>query len=292
MKIFLSTFFTLLTVVNSMVNEEIKVTGIEHNTAVIVCPYTKGYEDYPKYFCKGIYKECRYIIRTDVKERWKYEGRFSLQDDTDKKNIVVTITNLSMNDAGPNGCGIETTGQDPFTLVHLTVIKAPKPPKPQKPHQSTSTTAKTSTQTQPKGAIGGVLLMLAVISAMFYVFRCKPGKNETDHVHSEVDNEDVRLYEEIQPSNPTQDADTISTNQNPRPACITIYSSITNPTPELHSEYTLATNPKPITDSSQSDQSSNDPNYSKIYFINNKTLDSTVSCNDTTYSTVQKVLKD
>ncbi|KAG9262794.1 CMRF35-like molecule 9, partial [Astyanax mexicanus] len=102
---------------------KIKVTGIEHNSAVIVCPYTEGYEDYPKYFCKGIYKECRNIIKTDGKERWKYEGRFSLADDTDKKKIVVTIPNLSMNDAGQYGCGIEITGPDPFTVVCLTVNK-------------------------------------------------------------------------------------------------------------------------------------------------------------------------
>ncbi|KAG9262772.1 CMRF35-like molecule 9 [Astyanax mexicanus] len=129
-----------------MVHEKIKVTETEHNTAIIQCPYTEGFEDYPKYFCKGIYKDCRIIIKTDGKERWKYEGRFSLADDTDKKKIVVAFSNLSMNDAGPYACGIEITGPDPFTVVYLTVNKAPKPPKPPKPHQTPTTISISTTK--------------------------------------------------------------------------------------------------------------------------------------------------
>ncbi|XP_072513824.1 uncharacterized protein [Salminus brasiliensis] len=129
MKIFLSTLFILLAVVSGEVCEEIKVRVTEHKTAVIPCPYAKGYEDYPKYFCKGIYKDCANLIRSNGKDMWTYEGRFSLADDTEKKKVVAYMANLSMEDAGPYGCGIETKWRDPFTVVYLTVIKAPNPPK-------------------------------------------------------------------------------------------------------------------------------------------------------------------
>ncbi|KAL6482262.1 hypothetical protein MHYP_G00103420 [Metynnis hypsauchen] len=130
--------FTLLAVVSGMLHYEITETGTEGNIAVITCPYGQGYESYTKYFCKGIYKVCETLIKTNGKDSWTYKDRISLTDDTEQKKLMVTISDLRMEDAGQYGCGIEITGRDGFTLVHLKVNKAPKPPKrtQSKPTQS------------------------------------------------------------------------------------------------------------------------------------------------------------
>uniref|UniRef100_A0AAR2KV84 Immunoglobulin V-set domain-containing protein n=1 Tax=Pygocentrus nattereri TaxID=42514 RepID=A0AAR2KV84_PYGNA len=93
------------------------------NIAVITCPYSKGYESYTKYFCKGGYTDCENILKSNGKDSWTSKDRIIMNDDTEQKKLVVTIRDLRMEDAGDYGCGIETTGRDPFTLVHLKVIK-------------------------------------------------------------------------------------------------------------------------------------------------------------------------
>ncbi|XP_037399735.1 uncharacterized protein LOC119264820 isoform X1 [Pygocentrus nattereri] len=123
------TIVMLLSVVSGMLHVEITETGTEGNIAVILCPYSKVYESYTKYFCKGLYKDCETLLKSNGKDFWTSKDRIIMNDDTEQKKLVVTIRDLRMEDAGDYGCGIETTGRDPFTLVHLKVIKAPKPPK-------------------------------------------------------------------------------------------------------------------------------------------------------------------
>uniref|UniRef100_A0AAY5EXI2 Immunoglobulin V-set domain-containing protein n=1 Tax=Electrophorus electricus TaxID=8005 RepID=A0AAY5EXI2_ELEEL len=115
--------FTFLSAVGSMLCAQIRKTGTEGNVAVIQCPYAKGYEAYLKYFCKGTYKDCVSVVKTDGKEPWAFQGRFSLHDNTEKKMFVVTITALRIEDTGQYCCGIESVGSDPFTVVQLTVSK-------------------------------------------------------------------------------------------------------------------------------------------------------------------------
>lgn len=63
------------------------------------------------------------LLKTDSKNPWVFEGRLSLNDNTERNKIVVTISNLSRADMGQYGCGVEITGRDLFTVVHLTVTK-------------------------------------------------------------------------------------------------------------------------------------------------------------------------
>ncbi|KAL6482083.1 hypothetical protein MHYP_G00101630 [Metynnis hypsauchen] len=125
-------------VVSGMQHEEITETGTEGSIAVITCPYGVEYESYTKYFCKGLYKDCETLIKTNGKDSWTHKDRISMDDNIEQKKLMVTISDLRMEDAGNYGCGIEITGKDPFTLVHLKVNKAPKPPKrtQSKPTQS------------------------------------------------------------------------------------------------------------------------------------------------------------
>lgn len=102
---------------------DISEEGSEGSTAVILCSYPARYKTYPKYFCRGIYKDCKTLIKSDGQNPWILNGRLSLNDNTEKNMFAVTITNLSKGDTGRYGCGVEVIEQDPFTVVHLTVMK-------------------------------------------------------------------------------------------------------------------------------------------------------------------------
>lgn len=107
----------------AMLNDEVHEVGIEDGAAVIKCHYTASYQPYPKYFCKGIYEDCKTLIKSDSRIPWTFEGRLSLFDDTEKSMFVVNINNLSLGDHGKYGCVVNITEQDLFTVVHLTVRK-------------------------------------------------------------------------------------------------------------------------------------------------------------------------
>ncbi|XP_076141029.1 CMRF35-like molecule 8 isoform X2 [Alosa pseudoharengus] len=109
----------------------IQVTGCVGRSAVIRCPYDRGYEGNPKYLCRGkcIWGSKDITIRTDDGQTKAINGRFSLHDDTITGVFTVTITGLSAGDSGEYWCGI-TTGPgkyDIYTEVELNVKKGPPP---------------------------------------------------------------------------------------------------------------------------------------------------------------------
>ncbi|KAL6482084.1 hypothetical protein MHYP_G00101640 [Metynnis hypsauchen] len=173
----------LSAVVSGMLRDEITETGTEGNVAVITCPYGEGYESYTKYFCKGTYKDCETLIKTNGKDSWTYKDRISLNDNTEQKKLILAIRDLRMEDAGQYGCGIESTGRDPFTLVHLKVNKAPSvsPTVSAALHSATHFLNQHSTsETGPSStappylavfiplSVGAVLLLLVGVSQVFY----------------------------------------------------------------------------------------------------------------------------
>ncbi|XP_066518295.1 CMRF35-like molecule 6 [Hoplias malabaricus] len=281
MKTSLVTVCTLLTVVSGgggMIHDEVKETGTEGSAAVIHCPYTKGYETYIKYFCKGVYKNCTTLLQTNGEDSWRREGRLSLNDKKIQRLIVVTIKDLRIEDTGPYGCGIERIGQDPFTLVHLTVNKAPRPPqRPQTTTVSTTVSSTVSTHTTPGnstaavtnttgnsskltdpqpsassgslptagGALCGVLLVLIVISGLYCALRSRASKDTRALVsgrsNSVRNTEDVPLYEEIQA---TDVNNSITTHQ-----CPAEHSRNTSTTDQRHNSHpTITTVYSTVTD--------------------------------------------
>ncbi|XP_035390444.1 uncharacterized protein LOC118242606 isoform X3 [Electrophorus electricus] len=245
MKTFVSLSCTLLSAaVGSMLCAQIRKTGTEGNVAVIQCPYAKGYEAYLKYFCKGTYKDCVSVVKTDGKEPWAFQGRFSLHDNTEKKMFVVTITALRIEDTGQYCCGIESVGSDPFTVVQLTLLRLhnlnphPSPllhstPTPLKCENvcehtglslstnGTGNATETGNSTQPSGTFiyaGGVfitvLLVLPITSGIFFALRCRADKSLPN---SQENMENFPLYEEMQQSDPTHTNVSVSTNQGPVP---------------------------------------------------------------------------
>ncbi|XP_076118353.1 CMRF35-like molecule 8 [Alosa pseudoharengus] len=115
------TFIICLITVLSCVRCEITVRGHEGGDAVINCPYQQGYESYPKYLLKGA-KYGVDVIWSDGKAEWTHRGRVSLQDKKDTNIFTVTIRDLTLEDAGIYGCGVDTWEIYNKTLVKLTVV--------------------------------------------------------------------------------------------------------------------------------------------------------------------------
>ncbi|KAG7316130.1 hypothetical protein KOW79_020996 [Hemibagrus wyckioides] len=158
-KKFFSTTFILLAAVPSVVSGGVRVKGPLGGNVSVHCSYPKENENVEKYFNKGKpetqlvrlegtemwLQDSRFSLKDDEENRnyqepecggcwallvrgeendWKLEGRLTLFDNKEKNVFVVNIGNLSVQDAGRYGCGVETTGQDLITVVHLTVMKA------------------------------------------------------------------------------------------------------------------------------------------------------------------------
>ncbi|XP_067260306.1 polymeric immunoglobulin receptor-like [Chanodichthys erythropterus] len=119
MKIILT--FTLLMIPG--VVSSISVTGYSGGGVTITCKYDEGYAAYVKYFCKGQWSDCTDQIKTDIKDKWVYNGRFSLYDDTRSEVFTVTIRDLREQDSDTYWCGTERVGKDLYTEVNLEVIR-------------------------------------------------------------------------------------------------------------------------------------------------------------------------
>lgn len=89
--------------------------------ASVPCSYLKENENYAKYFNKG--KPETQLVRLDRGERWVRNSRFSLEDDKENRKFIVTIRNLSVEDAGLYWCGVYNWLRDYRTEVNLDVVQ-------------------------------------------------------------------------------------------------------------------------------------------------------------------------
>ncbi|KAI3352925.1 hypothetical protein L3Q82_019506 [Scortum barcoo] len=106
---------------------KIRLSVQEGEVVNIPCRYDSGYENYPKYFSKGIYADRKKIKSTDktFKEMIP-EGKYSLWDDTKERVLRVTIHYVTLSDAGTYWCEIDTYTFDPKTEIKLKVYKGKK----------------------------------------------------------------------------------------------------------------------------------------------------------------------
>ncbi|XP_042305903.1 CMRF35-like molecule 1 [Sceloporus undulatus] len=92
----------------------------------VVCRYTKGYEDYAKYWCQGdSWRSCKTVVKTGGTEAEAKAGRTFIKDNRTSLHFTVTLEKLTEEDAGTYWCAIERTGSDPGFLVTITVLPAP-----------------------------------------------------------------------------------------------------------------------------------------------------------------------
>ncbi|XP_041961242.1 CMRF35-like molecule 2 isoform X3 [Alosa sapidissima] len=107
---FMIILFCLLAGVHP-VESVIQMTGDVGKSAVIRCPYDRGYEGYSKYLCKG---SCLHltlkskIVKTEAGQTKAINGRLSLHDNTTAGVFTVTITGLTAEDSGQYWCGVKT----------------------------------------------------------------------------------------------------------------------------------------------------------------------------------------
>ncbi|XP_051560662.1 uncharacterized protein LOC127445002 isoform X2 [Myxocyprinus asiaticus] len=103
----------------------ISVTGYSGGEIIITCRYDKGYERNAKYFCRHtdvLTQKCKDLIRTDIKDEWTHEGRFSLYDDTRAAVFTVIIRDLNKQDSDKYYCGTDISySGDLYTEVNLNV---------------------------------------------------------------------------------------------------------------------------------------------------------------------------
>ncbi|XP_066516719.1 CMRF35-like molecule 5 isoform X1 [Hoplias malabaricus] len=120
-------FLLLMPAVRGMLCQEIKVSATEGSKVDIPCPYTKGYETYPKYFCQKTPTACEILIKMHGVNQWIYKARISITEIKEKRKFVVTFKDLRMEDTGNYTCRIQKTGLEPSTPVYLTVKKVLDP---------------------------------------------------------------------------------------------------------------------------------------------------------------------
>ncbi|XP_025054932.1 CMRF35-like molecule 3 isoform X2 [Alligator sinensis] len=100
------------------------VTGPEGGSVSVTCHYKKGYEEYPKFWCRDDMLSClgSHIIETTGSEAEVWQDRFSIQDNHTQRTITVTVKNLVMADTGTYLCGVARALRvDPTHPVNLLV---------------------------------------------------------------------------------------------------------------------------------------------------------------------------
>ncbi|XP_038820182.1 CMRF35-like molecule 5 [Salvelinus namaycush] len=106
--------------------ELITVEGYEGGKAEIRCPYREEWRSHQKYLCKGVctvFNKDK-VIKTEAGENSASKWRYSLKDNREESVFIVTITNLTLNDAGRYWCGEDKWGQDNYIKVNLEVSEA------------------------------------------------------------------------------------------------------------------------------------------------------------------------
>ncbi|XP_045569575.1 putative uncharacterized protein DDB_G0290521 isoform X2 [Salmo salar] len=104
--------------------ELITVEGYEGGKAEIRCPYREEWRSHHKYLCKGdcslYYKDK--VIKTEAGVNSTSRGRYSLKDIREESVFLVTITDLTLDDAGRYWCGEETAKWKPDHYVEINLI--------------------------------------------------------------------------------------------------------------------------------------------------------------------------
>ncbi|XP_044203729.1 polymeric immunoglobulin receptor-like isoform X2 [Thunnus albacares] len=157
------------------------------------CVYPEGAPN-NKFICKGEDPSiCQPLWNTTNLDT--NTGKFSMEDDTDRKNITITVRNITTDDAGTYWCGAENTDNNRSkTFFHkLEMTVAPTPPGSVN-HVDLAGDVRVVIMII---CIAVLLLLLLVIIVIFIYkrFSCsKPTKNGAAAQHIREDN----VYEEVQ----------------------------------------------------------------------------------------------
>ncbi|XP_062448091.1 CMRF35-like molecule 2 [Rhea pennata] len=102
-----------------------EVGGRLGETLSVRCWYTRGYEGYNKYWCRGASRDsCRKVVETAGPEAPQRRGRVSIADNHVFCVVLLTVEHLSEEDAGSYWCAIERLGRDLMEPVEVAVFPA------------------------------------------------------------------------------------------------------------------------------------------------------------------------
>ncbi|XP_069482782.1 CMRF35-like molecule 3 isoform X1 [Ambystoma mexicanum] len=124
MRAFILWVFLLYPASGQDVSGPAEVAGEVGGSLTVVCSYDNRYETDSKYWCRGSGRSCDVIIRTSGSEVVVSKDRVSILDDRRAQTFRVTMKALTLGDAGPYECGIDTFGYDPLSPVTVTVLSA------------------------------------------------------------------------------------------------------------------------------------------------------------------------
>ncbi|PNI17578.1 CD300LG isoform 6 [Pan troglodytes] len=136
-----------------------EISRFEGDTVSLQCTYREELRDHRKYWCrKGgiLFSRCSGTIYAEEEGQETMKGRVSIRDSRQELSLIVTLWNLTLQDAGEYWCGVEKRGPDESLLISLFVFPGPCcPPSPSPTFQPLATTrlqpkAKAQ-QTQPPG---------------------------------------------------------------------------------------------------------------------------------------------
>ncbi|XP_033074167.1 CMRF35-like molecule 9 isoform X2 [Trachypithecus francoisi] len=104
-----------------------EISGFEGDTVSLRCTYREGLRDHRKYWCrKGglLFSRCSGTIYAGKEGQETTEVRVSIHDSCQELLLIVTLWNLTLQDAGKYWCGVEKQGPDESLLISLFVFPA------------------------------------------------------------------------------------------------------------------------------------------------------------------------
>lgn len=160
------------------------------------CQYPEG-APVKKFICKGEDpSKCEHVVSTAQNTE-----RFSMSDETEKRNLTITVRGVTKEDSGTYWCGAEskteTQSNSFFNRFLMTVVQPPTPTFP----VSSTTTAFAESRDGPHVVITVIIcvaaLLLLLFVLMLILIYTRFSKNKRDEAAAHHDREDY-IYEEIQ----------------------------------------------------------------------------------------------
>uniref|UniRef100_A0A8C3W7M7 Ig-like domain-containing protein n=1 Tax=Catagonus wagneri TaxID=51154 RepID=A0A8C3W7M7_9CETA len=101
------------------------VSGQEQGSLTVQCRYSREWELYLKWWCRGAdWGSCTILVRTLGSEQEVKRGRVSIRDNRKNFTFTVTMEKLRLDDADTYWCGIERVGSDLGVPIGVTVDPA------------------------------------------------------------------------------------------------------------------------------------------------------------------------
>ncbi|KAK5913169.1 hypothetical protein CesoFtcFv8_002978 [Champsocephalus esox] len=158
------------------------------------CQYPEG-APVKKFICKGEDpSKCEHVVSTAQNTE-----RFSMSDETEKRNLTITVRGVTKEDSGTYWCGAEskteTQSNSFFNRFLMTVVQPPTPTFP----VSSTTTAFAESRDGPHVVITVIICVAALLLfvLMLILIYTRFSKNKRDAAAAHHDREDY-IYEEIQ----------------------------------------------------------------------------------------------